>query len=76
MNDADLFCTEWVHVQLDAREMPGYKAARIICAVCGEGINYDRQVRSCDAVGSGQILCQGCAFPADRYYQPLASAKR
>ena len=41
---------------LGAREMPGYKSARIACAVCGEGINYDREVRR-----GGEVLCQGCA---------------
>jgi formylmethanofuran dehydrogenase subunit E len=64
--DAELFAEEWVQVPMHARELPGYKSERIACAVCGEGINYDRQVE----VG-GQILCQGCAFPETRYYQPL-----
>jgi len=65
--DADLFAEEWVQVPMHARELPGYKSERIACSVCGEGINYDRQVE----VG-GEILCQGCAFPETRYYQPLA----
>ena len=65
MPDSDLFSEQWVTVPLDAREMPGYKSPRISCAVCGEGINYDREVRR-----DGQILCQGCADPAGRYYQP------
>ena len=64
--DADLFAEQWVQVPLDAREMPGYKSARIVCAVCGEGINYDREV-----LRDGQTLCQGCAAPDTRYYQPL-----
>jgi formylmethanofuran dehydrogenase subunit E len=63
--DADLFAEEWVQVPMHARELPGYKSERIACAMCGEGINYDRQVE----VG-GEILCQGCAFPETRYYQP------
>lgn len=66
--DEELFSEEWVSVALDPREMPGYKAGRIVCAKCGEGINYDRQVES-----SGQVLCQGCASPESRYYQPLGS---
>jgi formylmethanofuran dehydrogenase subunit E len=65
MADAELFSEQWVTVPLDAREMPGYKSARITCAVCGEGINYDREV-----FRDGQILCQGCAAPEQRYYQP------
>ena len=64
MTDADLFAEQWVTVPLDAREMPGYKSQRIVCAVCGEGINYDREVRR-----DGEILCQGCA--GERYYRVL-----
>jgi len=66
MADADLFSEQWVRVPLDPREMPGYKSPRIACALCGEGINYDREVHR-----DGQILCQGCADPAARYYEPL-----
>jgi formylmethanofuran dehydrogenase subunit E len=64
--DSDLFSEQWVRVPLHAREMPGYKSARIVCASCGEGINYDRET-----VSGGAILCQGCAFPDDRYYQTV-----
>jgi formylmethanofuran dehydrogenase subunit E len=67
MPDADLFSEQWVRVPLGPREMPGYKSPRIACDVCGEGINYDREVHR-----DGQALCQGCANPADRYYQPIA----
>jgi formylmethanofuran dehydrogenase subunit E len=63
----DLFSEEWVSVRIHPREMPGYKSARITCAQCGEGINYDRET-ICD----GKILCEGCAFPEARYYQPLS----
>src|SRR6185312_9258271 len=64
--DEELFSEQWVRVPMHAREFPGYKSARIACAVCGEGINYDRQVEI-----NGQIICQGCAQPEARYYQPL-----
>jgi formylmethanofuran dehydrogenase subunit E len=64
--DQDLFSEQWVRVPMHARELPGYKSARIACAICGEGINYDRQVEI-----SGEIICQGCAHPEARYYQPL-----
>ncbi len=66
MADADLFTEEWVAVPLHPREMPGYKSARIACAVCGEGINYDREV-----VVDELVLCQGCAAPKSRYYRLL-----
>jgi formylmethanofuran dehydrogenase subunit E len=70
MRDEELFSTEWVSIPLHAREMPGYKSARIACEVCGEGINYDREVVR-EEDGVSRILCQGCAFPEARYYQPL-----
>jgi len=64
--DADLFSEQWVRVPLHAREMPGFKSQRIACSVCGEGINYDREV-----LVEADILCQGCASPETRYYQPI-----
>ena len=63
---ADLFTEEWVAVPIHPREMPGYKSARITCELCGEGINYDREVHR-----EGKILCGACASPETRYYQPL-----
>ena len=66
MTDAELFTERWVQVPIDAREMPGYKAGRIVCAECGEGINYDREV-----LQAGRTLCQGCADVEGRYYQPV-----
>jgi formylmethanofuran dehydrogenase subunit E len=68
MSDEELFSTEWVSIAMHAREMPGYKAGRIVCAVCGEGINFDREVVREDGV----VLCQGCAEPEARYYQVIA----
>lgn len=68
MTEADLFSEEWVGVPIHPREMPGYKSARITCEACGEGINYDREVHR-----DGKILCQGCALPETRYYQPLTT---
>jgi formylmethanofuran dehydrogenase subunit E len=64
--DDVLFAEQWVQVPLEAREFPGYKSERTTCAICGEGINYDRYV-----LRDGQKLCHGCATPEDRYYQPL-----
>jgi formylmethanofuran dehydrogenase subunit E len=63
MPDGELFTEQWVTVPIEAREMPGYKSGRIVCAECGEGINYDREIRR-----EGRILCQGCADPETRYY--------
>jgi formylmethanofuran dehydrogenase subunit E len=64
--DSDLFSEQWVAVPLHPREMPGYKSPRIACALCGEGINYDRE-----SIIDNQTLCQSCAHPESRYYHPL-----
>ena len=71
MPDADLFSEEWVSVPIHPREMPGYKSARITCEQCGEGINYDREVRHVQNE-IVRTLCEGCAYPQVRYYQPLS----
>jgi formylmethanofuran dehydrogenase subunit E len=65
--DSELFSEQWVRVPIHPREMPGYKSQRITCAVCGEGINYDRNVSG----AGGEILCQSCAASDSHYYQPL-----
>jgi formylmethanofuran dehydrogenase subunit E len=70
LSDEELFSTQWVSIPLHAREMPGYKSARIVCDECGEGINYDREVVR-ESMDSPRTLCQGCAFPELGYYQPL-----
>jgi formylmethanofuran dehydrogenase subunit E len=70
LSDEELFSTQSVSIPLHAREMPGYKSARIVCDECGEGINYDREVVR-ESMDSPRTLCQGCAFPELRYYQPL-----
>jgi formylmethanofuran dehydrogenase subunit E len=64
MADDDLFTMQWVKVDLPAEEFPGYKGDRIVCEVCGEGINFCREIRR-----DGKILCRSCA--GDTYYQPL-----
>lgn len=62
--DHDLFTTQWVKVELPAEEFPGYKGERIVCDVCGEGINFRREIRR-----NGKVLCRSCA--GERYYEPL-----
>ena len=64
MPEADLFTTQWVKVDLAAEEFPGYKGERIVCAECGEGINFRREV-----MRDGQILCRACW--GERYYEVL-----
>ncbi len=62
--DDDLFTTQWVNVELPPEELPGYKGERIVCDVCGEGINFRREVRR-----DGKTLCRSCA--GERYYKPI-----
>jgi formylmethanofuran dehydrogenase subunit E len=56
MSDADLFSTEWVKVDVAPSEMPGYKGERIVCAKCGEGVQFKKEI-----VRDGETLCRGCA---------------
>ena len=64
MSNAALFNIQWVKVALPAQELPGYKGERIACEQCGEGINFQREVRQ-----HGQLLCRSCA--GERYYEDL-----
>jgi formylmethanofuran dehydrogenase subunit E len=64
MREDDLFTKQWVKVELPAEEFPGYKGERIVCAECGEGINFRREVMQ-----GGKVLCHGCA--GDKYYEVL-----
>ena len=64
MGEDDLFTKQWVKVELPAEEFPGYKGERIVCAECGEGINFRREV-----LRDGRVLCRACA--GERYYRPL-----
>jgi formylmethanofuran dehydrogenase subunit E len=66
MQDNDLFDEQWVRVNLPAKEFPGYKSERVACALCGEGINYDRFV-----LRDGATLCLACSAPEERYWQPI-----
>src|SRR6202142_1647623 len=51
MPEDDLFTKQWVKVELPQEEFPGYKAERIVCEECGEGINFHREV-----VRNGRVL--------------------
>ena len=64
MPEDDLFTKQWVKVELPAEEFPGYKGERIVCAECGEGINFRREV-----VRDGRVLCKACL--GERYYEIL-----
>jgi formylmethanofuran dehydrogenase subunit E len=64
ISDEQLFLSQWVHVELPPEEFPGYKGERIVCAQCGEGINFKREVRR-----GAKILCRACA--GERYYESI-----
>jgi len=64
ISDDDLFTTQWVKVELPPEEFPGYKGNRVVCEVCGEGINFRREVRR-----EGKVLCRSCA--GESYYEPV-----
>ncbi|MGA2359292.1 MAG: FmdE family protein [Terriglobales bacterium] len=64
MPEDDLFTKQWVKVELPAEEFPGYKGERIVCAECGEGINFRREV-----LREGRALCRACS--GEKYYEAL-----
>jgi formylmethanofuran dehydrogenase subunit E len=65
--DARLFSEQWVRVNIAPEDLPGHSGARIVCARCGEGVNFGRVT----AV-SGELLCLTCARPELRYWEPTA----
>ena len=61
--DDELFSWQPVTVELPAEERPGHRAPRVLCAQCGEGISFNREV-----VRAGRTLCRACA--GEQYYKP------
>jgi formylmethanofuran dehydrogenase subunit E len=59
--DEVLFSKEWVKVEIRPEDLPGFKGPRMVCAECGEGINFKREI-----VQDGRTLCRSCA--GERYY--------
>lgn len=62
MPDEELFEKQWVRVEVKPEDLPGFKGPRVVCAECGEGINFKREV-----VREGRTLCRACA--GERYYE-------
>ncbi|MFQ5818260.1 MAG: FmdE family protein, partial [Terriglobia bacterium] len=56
LSDDELFIRQWVRVKLPPEEMPGFKAPRVVCTECGEGINFKREI-----LHDGRVLCRACA---------------
>ena len=63
--DDELFKTELVSVELSEFDTPGSPRSRVICSVCGEGVNDGREV--VDA--NGDAVCRGCENKT--YYSKL-----
>jgi formylmethanofuran dehydrogenase subunit E len=55
--DHELFKIQRVAVQFSEMDAPGRPRSRVICAVCGEGVNDGREVKGPD----GAALCRPCA---------------
>jgi formylmethanofuran dehydrogenase subunit E len=61
--DAELFLEQPVYVEIEESELPGFKGERVICAQCGEGVNFGRFIEA-----RGRKLCLSCADPRLRYW--------
>jgi formylmethanofuran dehydrogenase subunit E len=59
----ELFAHRWVRVRVGPEDLPGFKGPRMVCQVCGEGINFARHVQAGE-----KILCRPCAGGA--YWEP------
>ena len=62
--DEILFDRQWVRVDVQPEDLPGFKGPRVVCAQCGEGINFKREVTQ-----NARTLCRSCA--GERYYSAL-----
>jgi formylmethanofuran dehydrogenase subunit E len=60
-----LFNKQWVKVEVQPEDLPGFKGPRVVCAECGEGINFKREV-----VLGDRTVCRSCA--GEKYYIPVS----
>ena len=63
--DQVLFDKKWVKVEVQPEDLPGFKGPRVVCAECGEGVNFKREV-----LQAGRTLCRSCA--GEKYYSHLS----
>lgn len=56
-SDEELFKVEKVRVRYEEKDRPGRPLTRVVCHLCGEGINDGREVID----GRGESVCQPCA---------------
>lgn len=64
-DDALLFDHAWVKVEMAEEDLPGKRFGRVVCAACGEHINFRREL-----MVDGQTLCRSCA--GQGYYTALS----
>jgi formylmethanofuran dehydrogenase subunit E len=65
--DEVLFDKQWVKVDVPPEDLPGFKGPRVLCAECGEGINFKRELSV-----NGRTVCRSCS--GESYYQPVDKA--
>ena len=63
MSDDDLFERQAVRVEVRPEDLPGYKGPRVVCAQCGESVQFKREVER-----DGRTLCRSCS--GESYYHP------
>jgi len=68
MPEEDLFEFQNVGVAVKPEDLPGYKGERIVCAECGEGINFHREIAR-----GNSTLCRACA--GESYYRPTKDGR-
>lgn len=54
--DDELFKTEFVDVKVSDFDLPGSPRSRVICSICGEGINDGREILTAE----GAVSCRSC----------------
>jgi formylmethanofuran dehydrogenase subunit E len=64
LSDDVLFERQSVRVAVLPEDLPGFKGPRVVCAECGEGINFKREITK-----EGRVLCRACA--GERYYETI-----
>jgi formylmethanofuran dehydrogenase subunit E len=65
--DSELFKVARVAVEYGEMDAPGSPRSRIVCEICGEGVNDGREVKN----EEGQAICRPCAVGG--YYKRLAN---
>ena len=61
--DEQLFKWQPAVVKFSPEDLPGYRAKRVICQKCGEGVRFHREI-----LKNGLTLCRACAGEA--YWLP------